>query len=354
MILPTDFFTTFYLTTMSTNKNATIRYQALDRCFRDFYHRYFLKDLIRACEVALNDYNGVNNGVSRRQIFDDIKYMESEAGWNIPLYRMREGKAVYYRYANKDFSINRQPLTEEEAQQLETAILTLKRFKGIPCNAWIEEVVSKLECKFHLKGNHRNVIGFQQNEQLKGLHFLSEVIDAITHQQVLCVQYHNYKHGGRDILFTLHPYYVQQYNNRWFLIGQEEGKEVLSNLALDRIVSLHIAEEVAYRPNTSIDFEHYFDDIIGVSIPRENPQKEKIVFRVEPERLPYVTSKPLHASQQWCDEEAGLLSIEVIPNKELDQQLLSFGKDLEIISPQWYRDHFAEMVKDLYEKYFTN
>ena len=337
---------------MSTNKNATIRYQALDRCFRDFFHRYFIDDLIERCEEALYDYNGINNGVSRRQIFEDIKFMESEAGWSIPLDRFKEGKAVYYRYAEKDFSINKQPLTDEEAQQLETAILTLKRFKGLPCNEWIEEVVSKLECKFHLKGNHQNIIGFQQNEQLKGLHFLSPIIDAITHQQVLIIEYHTYRNGGRDISFTLHPYYVQQYNNRWFLIGKDQEEGELNNIALDRILELQKCEDIPYIPNTDIDFEHYFDDVIGVSIPRENPAKEKLVIRIDKERFPYVTSKPIHASQQVISEAEGLISLEVIPNLELDQQLLSFGKDIEIISPQWYREHIAEIARGMYEKYF--
>ncbi len=69
---------------MSTNKNAAIRYQALDKCFRDRRHRYYIDDLINACDEALIYYNGTG-GVSRRQIFEDIKFMESETGWSIPL-----------------------------------------------------------------------------------------------------------------------------------------------------------------------------------------------------------------------------------------------------------------------------
>ena len=64
---------------MSTNKNAFIRYQALDKCFRDRRYRYYIDDLIEKCEEAMIYYNG-DGGVSRRQIFDDIKFMESEAG----------------------------------------------------------------------------------------------------------------------------------------------------------------------------------------------------------------------------------------------------------------------------------
>ena len=336
---------------MSTNKNAIIRYQTLDKCFRDFQHRYFIDDLIEKCSEALYRFNGIY-GVEKRQIYDDIRFMESEEGWAIPLEHLREGRAVYYRYADKNFSINKQPLTDVEARQLETAILTLNRFKGLPCNAWIEEVVSQLECKFNLRGNHQNIIGFQQNEHLKGLHFLSPLIDAITYQQVLGVQYRTYKNGGRDITFIVHPYYVQQYNNRWFLFGKDDKYGSIDNLALDRILNFQIIEDITYIPNTEIDFEHYFDDIIGVSIPRENPEKFTIVAKVDKERFPYVTSKPIHQSQQIINEEEGIISLEVIPNRELDQQILSFGMDIEVISPQWYREHIAEFIKNSYNKYF--
>lgn len=69
---------------MATNKNATIRYRALDKCFRDHRHRYYIEDLIEKCEEELESFNFTAN-VSRRQIFDDIRFMESQAGWSIPL-----------------------------------------------------------------------------------------------------------------------------------------------------------------------------------------------------------------------------------------------------------------------------
>ena len=129
---------------MPTNKNASIRYQTLDKCFRDFSHRYYIDDLITKCEEALLHYNGTG-GVSRRQIFDDIRFMESEEGWNIPLERRKIGRKVFYRYETPEYSISNQPLTEAEAKQLRMAIQTLGRFRGLATNEWVEDVISNLE-----------------------------------------------------------------------------------------------------------------------------------------------------------------------------------------------------------------
>ena len=334
---------------MPTNKNAAIRYQALDKCFRDRRHRYYIDDLIDACEEALEYYNGIG-GVSRRQIFEDIKFMESETGWSIPLERKKDGKKVYYRYEDPDFSINQQPLTDEEAQQLQTVILTLSRFRGLPSNEWVEEVISNLEWRFNLKGKNENVIGFDHNPNLNGLEYLSAVIDATSNHQPLRIEYHNYKNGGKDISYIIHPYYVKQYNNRWFLLGRVDGRKDITNLALDRIVSMTIASDVVFIPNEKIDFEHYFDDVVGVTVPKDEPIN--IELQLSENRFKYVVSKPLHHTQETIDESNRIIRIKVIPNKELDQLILSFGADMEVLSPDTYRCHIQKKIEENYKKYF--
>lgn len=334
---------------MPTNKNAAIRYQALDKCFRDRRHRYYIEDLIDACNEALLYYNGAGE-VSRRQIFEDIKFMESDTGWSIPLERKKDGKKVYYLYYDSDFSINQQPLTDEEAQQLQTVILTLGRFRGLPTNEWVEDVISNLEWRFNLKGNKDNIIGFEQNPNLKGLEYLSDVIDATSNHQALKVKYHNYKKGGKDLLFVIHPYYVKQYNNRWFLFGLDNRRKEISNLALDRIQSMELAFDIEFVPNHSIDFEHYFDNVIGVTIPQSSPID--ITLQFTERRFMYAASKPLHHSQQILDKDKRIVGIKVIPNHELDQQILSFGADVEVLSPEGFRSHIQEKIAENYKKYF--
>lgn len=335
---------------MPTNKNASIRYQTLDKCFRDIYRRYYMEDLIDSCNEALYQYNGTG-GVSRRQIFEDLKYMESDAGWNIPLERCKDGKKVYYRYADPDFTINEQPLTAEEAQQLETVILTLSRFRGLPCNEWIDEIISNLEWRFKLKRSDHQIIAFDQNRQFKGLKFLSPLIDATVRQQVLRITYRSYKDQAVERQLILHPYYLKEYNNRWFLLARDEEYHYISNLALDRILSLSVAEDIPYVPNQDINFDTYFDEVIGVTIPDDDTVRERIVLRFCARQFAYVKAKPLHPSQQILDEEEHRLSIEVRPNYELDYSILSLGPDVEVLAPADYREHIRQKLEETLRKY---
>ncbi len=337
---------------MPTNKNASIRYQTLDKCFRDFSHRYYIDDLIAKCEEALLHYNGTG-GVSRRQIFDDIRFMESEEGWNIPLERRKIGRKVFYRYETPEYSISNQPLTEAEAKQLRMAIQTLGRFRGLATNEWVEDVISNLEWRFNLSGDSTNVVGFDQNKGLKGLSFLPMLFDAMTNQTVLRITYKSYKIDSEEHTQTVHPYYARQYNNRWFLLAMDNDWHTITNFALDRILSIEKADEVPFIPNESIDFEHYFDDVIGVTIPPKDVEKISIQLRFTERQFPYITSKPLHPSQEIIDREKRILSIKVKPNYELDHHILALGPDVEVLSPDSYRQHIQEKLQDSLKKYLS-
>ena len=46
------------------------------------------------------------------------------------------------------------------------------------------------------------------------------------------------------------------------------------------------------------------------------------------------------------------IAIRVRPNKELEARILSYGPQVEVLSPGWYRDAIALKIKENYAKYF--
>lgn len=110
--------------------------------------------------------------------------------------------------------------------------------------------------------------------------------------------------------YTVHPYYLKQYNNRWFLFGiTEQDKNNLINLPLDRIGSIEVVD-IPYIPNTKFNFEEYFEDVVGVSVPREG-EPEKVVLKFDKRQYPYIITKPLHPSQAILDDENCIVQLTV-------------------------------------------
>ena len=333
---------------MQKGSKASLRYFILDKCFSNTHHQYTIDELLDIVNEKLGDKEG--SSISIRQLRKDIQDMRDRVMYDAPItaYPL-EGRKCYYRYSDPDFSVFNNELSSEEIENLQTTIKMLGKYRGIPANVWIEEVVSSLEYRFGIKANSENLISFEQNEQLKGLEFLSKIIDATINHRPLDVDYYTFK--GNKIKMVIHSYYVKQYNGRWFLFGLDNGHDRIANVALDRIQHIDNAN-VVFKKNDSVDFETYFDDIIGVTIPGEDVKKESIILRFTKERFPYVVSKPIHQSQRIVEGKDCDVEIKVKPNRELYQQIFSFIPDIEVISPQWLRDEIIEKIKENLKRFF--
>ena len=329
---------------MATNKHAIIRYQTLDKCFRNPGRTYYIEDLIEACNAAIYEYSGIEDGVKRRQVLDDIKFMESEQGWNIPLDHIRDGHKVYFRYYDLNFSINNQPLNETEENQLKEALLTLSRFKGMPQFEWIDEITARLDSGLGLSKTSQQIIEFEQNDFLQGLEHITPLYNAILYKKVLIVTYKSFKSGIKQTII-FHPYYLKQYKNRWFAFGLNEEFGQITNLALDRIVGIEDCKKV-YTPNTTIDFSEYFEDVIGVTVDKE-ANLQKIQLKVSSNLYPYIQTKPLHGSQKTKEKNDAFVVIELdlIPNYELESLILSFGEGIKVLSPGTLREKIKNRVQ---------
>lgn len=334
---------------MATNKHATIRYHALDQCFSNLGRKYFIDDLIEVCSNAIYQYTGKFEGIKRRQIYEDIKFMESEQGWSIPLEHHKDGKRVYYRYSDKSFSIKNQSINETEAKQLKEALSVLTRFKGMPQFEWMEEMLIRVESAFHLAGADKPSVAFEQNPYLKGLNFFSELFNAIQNKTVLVVQYRSFKQKSATSI-TIHPYFLKQYNSRWFLFGHNKQQRLISNLPLDRIIDIKETRE-KYLENKEVDFEEYFEDVVGVTV-KTDQKPVKVTLEVNRQLWPYIETKPLHGSQKVISkqEKSVTIGISVIINYELSALIFSLGEAVTVISPPELR----EVIKNKADALFNN
>lgn len=127
---------------MPKNKNAEHRFLILDRCLSDFSHKYSIDDLLDKVNDQLYDSYGSKSMIMTRQLRGDLNTMRKMLPDGVYIEAIPfEGKKCYYRYSEADFSIYKNELSVAEVQNLRSTIEMLSKYRGLPSNGWLEEVI---------------------------------------------------------------------------------------------------------------------------------------------------------------------------------------------------------------------
>ena len=326
-------------------KNSTIRYRVIDRCLRQGGHS--ISEIMKKVNNALEE-KGLSPITSSNTIHNDIDAMSSYQG--VTIEHKKSGRRVTWQYDDPKTSIFKFQFTDEQMSQLALCMSILSRFDGIPQMDWLKDFVEQFKPYLNLEDIDRTIVGFDECKYLKGRQHFARLHNAITSRQVLTIGYRSFK---RDeiVEHIFHPYYIKEYNKRWFLLGRNDGQETLTTLAFDRIETIKTTPGVDYQPENMNFEEDYFSDIVGVT--RNDGDIEKVQIWVSPGLAPYIRTKPLHESQIEKNNPDGSMDItlKVIPNFELKQLLLSHGAGLKVLAPTALAEEIKIQIQDLLNNY---
>jgi len=187
-----------------------------------------------------------------------------------------------------------------------------------------------------------SILLFDEVPELKGIEWLEPLFEAIRSKTSLMINYRPFE-AETAMEKHIHPWWLKQSNQRWFLFGWDEEANRLDNSPLDRIESIK-TDKLAYRENDYLDPITYFENVIGVTR-KENEQPQKIFLKIYGKQASYTDTKKLHASQvvEKIENDFKIFSIKAIINYELISKLLSLGADVEVISPESLRIQMREI-----------
>ena len=332
---------------MAESTRFDIRKRVIDRCLSSD-RGYSTHEIMEKCNEEL-ECQGRGKVNSLNTIRDDIMHIANNNF--VEIETICDGRFKRYRYKDRNFSVYSAPLSEHDISNLKDITSNLNVYQGRPQFEFLKETIARIESVMscHIK-EQKPVVSFQDNPDLKGLDYFQPLLSAIKEKQTLKLTYQSFKNKEQDERI-ISPYYLKQYNNRWFLMASTKGFDNISQYALDRIISLDNTTE-PYEENTRYDFETYFYDIVGVSRPKDR-NVETICFKVSGSLKPYIETKPIHNTQTIIEDnnEYAVFQIKVIPNFELEQLLLSFGEGLEVLYPADFREKIAGRIKENAKKY---
>lgn len=330
-------------------KNAIMRYKILDSLLSNRNRYYSISELLEKVNEAL-ELDGMEP-VSRRCIEKDLNTLEC-APYEAAIERVWYHGKKCIRYAEEGFSIFTKKLTEEEENLLSEVLNTIGQFDGLDTFEWLDGLKKRLDIK-----EHRRIIQFDSNPYFEGRNLIGSLFTAISNKQVLALKYHTFKDPQvKEVV--VYPYLLKEYNNRWFLIvGVEDG--TILNFALDRIDDFKPMPHIDYiEPDE--DLESRFDDIVGVTLFKDKPT-EDILLWVNEEGFQYVKTKPLHGSQRDVKGEEDktmrekypalqggrFFRLQCILNYELEQLLMSKMNQLVVLEPATLKDSLINRIKKM-------
>ena len=334
---------------MNVTINANIRYQVIDRRLRDPNAINQWQDLADACGMANQEWFGEHIVPSKRTIAYDIQRMRSGAlGYSAPI--LYDKKLGYY-YSNRTFSIFNVPLNNALLQELREAIILLKQITQNEKLFSLRQSITILEEKLNLKIDHEQkpIIHIEHSLNEPGQKWLDNVYNSIRKQIALNIDYHPF--DNPPLRHILSPYFMKEYNNRWYVIGYEHQMCKCINLALDRCNEIHASLQ-PYNVEHFMDHDQYYKNVYGVTVVDGNTL-ETTTFKAIPLLSKYLITKPIHPTQSTglSDDTGTIFKLEVVINYEIRHKLLSYGADIEILSPDSLRNQIkiiANKMQDMY------
>ncbi len=337
------------------NKYQHLRYKVINKCLRDFDNYYGWRELADECIDEIVKLNGERETISRKTLYNDLAYIKSPDGYDMHIVTHKQGKNVYYRYEDPSFTIDKQPLAPNEIEKLKEAITTLSGISGRNEFDYIVDIIPRLESSLGVKIDATPIIAYQSNPDLKNNEYVDVLYQHIRNKRVLQIVYEPFNKD--ELIYCFHPYFLKQWNNRWFLFGldpvikKRDGYHPI-NVPIDRINNIEILDHV-FIENKEIDFIGYFDDVVGVTKIKEN-KPTLISLKLNPFIANYLDTKPITSNQKKIKlNEDGFYytSIKVRTNPELYSLLLSYGNGLEVVGPEEIRKEMQHRIDGMMKFY---
>lgn len=331
-------------------KDYSMREMVIDQCLGT--GREYTREALQTAVNKALESRDMLPVTSKATILKDISEM------NEKFYRMyktygivseQRGRKHYYRYRDGIESIYNRELTSDEIEKLQEVRSLLQGLRGMPKVDWIDQMSARFDQQ--MLGSDRAIASFEESTVGDDQFFL-QLFNAIVHQEVQTIVYQRFGMESKERI--IHPYYMKQYLRRWYLFATIEGKDFVTCFSLDRILSARRNHEVPYR-ETDIDFNHYFDDIVGVTHP-DGGVVEHIVIEGDSWAEYYLRTLPIHPLQKMesVGEKGFRVTLDLMVNRELEREILSYGEHLKVKAPASLRERMATLSAILQEEYQEN
>ena len=170
------------------------------------------------------------------------------------------------------------------------------------------------------------------------------------HSKELAIDYQPFY--GHRTSYTIQPYAMKTYNQRWYVLGYIKELDAIRNIALDRLLEMTVTEQ-AFKLPKGFSAEKYYENTVGIFVNDElSPVKVKL--KAYGSQIEYLRSLPLHKSQRETASKYGefcVFEYKLCLTPELSSQILAMGEKVEVLEPIELREEIMSRLNDCLNRY---
>lgn len=194
-----------------------------------------------------------------------------------------------------------------------------------------------------------NYISFESHGDLKGIETLKPLLFAIKNYRQISFSHENFS-TGKQRKYSVKPYLLKEYQNRWYLIGIIGGSNEFRTFGIDRILNLEVKEDT-FHPNSDLNPHALFENTVGLTY--SSNELEEVLLSFTPLQGKYLKTLPLHKSQEIIEDNKTELQIKltIVPNYEFKQKIMMLGDAVKVVKPEWLVDDIKKSLISTIKKY---
>jgi predicted DNA-binding transcriptional regulator YafY len=180
----------------------------------------------------------------------------------------------------------------------------------------------------------------------------AEVFNAITDcllgNNVLEIHYKSRASGGDPQKLFLEPLHLACVADRWVLVARDrrrkEDKQPIRTYIISRFSQPLIATSIPFTYPDNFDPTHYVQSSFGVHSGPCNAKPILVKLRISKEGAHHVLERRWHPTQKVTNITEGMVEVEFMVSHTGDiiRWILSFGSDIEVLSPKQLRDEIQK------------
>lgn len=302
------------------------------------------KSTIKQIHLAVSNA-GIKAG--ERTIYNDIKAMEI-------IYKQKiiDGKDDRYFYEDDTFSMRKMKLSEEDEATFTAVSMSILNLKPTGIYDKYNKLVDKVLNDITKGKKTKNIQRFSSIQPEisfgnKGYEWIEPILNAITSKETIEVVYQ--KGDLEPEKKILSPYILKEFRNHWYCIGYDHSKSNLTKVyALDRILSIKESFK-KYYTDPHFDLDAYFKYSFGIF---HNYDQSPINLKLEfyNNYIESLQKHPLMSTQKSRLIKSGKaleVELELYYSGEILREILSYGKNVKVISPQIVVDDIKNQLNKM-------